>query len=62
MFSTIAEIIFRLLPLIDTGIQIWNGIEINNITLPVNGTWTIRNGLSYPEPLCCRPPPLFEQR
>ena len=34
MFSTIAEIILWLYPLIDTGIQIWNAVEVNNMTLP----------------------------
>lgn len=44
-----SELIFRFLPIItDTGIQIWNGLEVNNIS--------VHGGFHYPEALCCREP------
>jgi len=51
LFSS--ELIFRFLPIItDTGIQIWNGFEVNNIS--------IHGGFHYPEALCCREPRILE--
>merc|ERR1712183_683362 len=47
LFLLSSELILRFLPIItDTGIQIWNGFEVNNISN--NG------GFHYPEALCCR--------
>jgi len=53
VFLFTSELVFRFLPIItDTGIQIWNGIEVNNISN--------HGGFYYPEPLCCREPREFE--
>merc|ERR1711953_1655183 len=56
VFLFTSELVFRFLPIItDTGIQIWNGIEVNNISN--------HGGFYYPEPLCCREPlPLDQKR
>ena len=64
VFLFIFELVFRFLPIFDTGIQIWNGIEVNNISNHGNNISLIflsiisnhSGGFFYPEPLCCREP------
>lgn len=71
VFLFSSELIFRFLPIItDTGIQIWNGFTVNNIS--IHGTYyfymlmTIiylinpSGDFHYPEALCCREPRILE--
>ena len=47
LFTFSSEIIFRFAPLLtDSGIQIWNSIEVDEIAK--------EKGFSYPTPLCCQ--------
>ena len=47
LFTFSSEIIFRFAPLLtDSGIQIWNSIEVDEIAK--------EEGFTYPAPLCCQ--------
>ena len=47
LFTFTSEIVFRFAPLLtDSGIQIWNSIEVDEIAK--------EEGFTYPTPLCCQ--------